>query len=63
MAATYFQIVPIWSRLRICNNNYTTVSGKVRFDDISRVILVGSKVALNMSALVKVLCCDTIVNT
>ena len=62
MATAYFQIISIWSRLRICNNYYTTVPGKVRFDDISRIILVGCKVTLNVAALIKVLGSYTIVN-
>ena len=63
MAATYFQIVSIWCRLRIRNNNYTTVSGKIRLNDISRIIFVGCKVTLNVAALIKVLRCYTIVNS
>ena len=62
MTATYFKIITIASRLRISNNNHAAISSEVRLDDISRIILVGSKVALNMAALVKVLGSYTIVN-
>ena len=62
MATTYFKIITIGSRLRIRYDDHTAIPGKVRFNNIARIILVGSKVTLNMAALVKILGCYTIID-
>ena len=61
MASAYFNNITIALLNTVCNNNHTAVSGQVRFNDIPTVIVVGSKISLNMSLLVEIMCGNSIV--
>ena len=63
MASANLYNLTIRLRLTMSNNDHTTVSSQVRFNDIATIIIICSKVGLNMATLIEVLSRDSIIYT